>query len=85
MGVPNQRTVDKFNRLLRERVELLNDIEMLKGRYSVLTDQYMNGNILGPIGKEQAKIEREIDKRKHRIRKIDKEINSIRIKYNLSM
>ena len=37
--------------------------------YSVLTDQYMNGNIVEPIGKEQARLKRIYDKALRQVEK----------------
>ena len=48
---------------LEERMEYnLSLAQEAERQYEILTDQYMNGNILGPIGKQQAKLRRVYDK-----------------------
>lgn len=48
---------------LEERIEYnLSLAQEAERQYEILTDQYMNGNILGPIGKQQAKLRRVHDK-----------------------
>ena len=73
----------RVERLRQEIVQLNLVIERLETDYAVLTDKYMNGNIDWPIGKDQARIKREIEKCKRKIQKDMIELNKIREKHRI--
>lgn len=50
-----QSTVAKLEERIEYNMSLAREAER---QYEILTDQYMNGNIPGPIGKHQAKLQR---------------------------
>ena len=81
----SDRVINKFNRLLVEKQQLTEEAERLETDWYVLTDQYMNGNILGPIGKEQNRIKREIEKRNRKVCRINRELENISLKYGLPL
>lgn len=68
-----QKLQDKFQQNCLEMQSLQIMIQNLETEYSVLTDQYMNGNIPWDIGKEQAKLRRQINVKTNRVVKLHKE------------
>lgn len=68
-----QKLQAKFQQNCLEMQSLQIMIQNLETEYSVLTDQYMNGNIPWDIGKEQAKLRKQIDIKTNRVVKLHKE------------
>ena len=77
------KIVTKYNKLLQEREELVGRIAALENNYSILTDQYMEGIIRGPIGKTQRKLSNERTKCINKVAKLDRELANLRGKYRL--
>ena len=73
----------KINALIIENNQYQQYIKIVESDYEVLTDQYMNGNIEGPIGKEQNRLMRLRDGYMKHIQKNERAIASMRIKYGL--
>ena len=70
----------QFQQNQNEMIALRNGVMTLETRYDVLTDQYMNGNIPYDIGKDQARIKREINKLKRRYEKLSEQNRKIQLK-----
>lgn len=68
-----QKLQAKYQQNCLEMQSLQIMIQNLETEYSVLTDQYMNGNIPWDIGKEQAKLRKQIDVKTNRVVKLHKE------------
>lgn len=62
-----EQTELKIRKLMLENRELMTYIQNIEIEYDVLTDQYMNGNIAGPIGRAQRHLEKLADKHKRKI------------------
>lgn len=62
-----EQTELKIRKLVAENIELTNYIRNIEIEYDILTDQYMNGNIAGPIGRAQRHLEKLADKHKRKI------------------
>lgn len=70
----------KYNEIQQDMITVQNQISRLENEYAVLTDQYMNGNIPWDIGKDQRRIEREINKLKIRYEKLSEKNRKIQFK-----
>ena len=70
----------KYNEIQQDMATVQNQISRLENEYAVLTDQYMNGNIPWDIGKDQRRIEREINKLKIRYEKLSEKNRKIQFK-----
>lgn len=67
----------KYDEIQQDMVTVQNQISRLENEYAVLTDQYMNGNIPWDIGKDQRRIEREVNKLKKQYSRLVVEHNKI--------
>ena len=54
-----EKKIEKLNIAIQQDS---NYLDALDTEYEVVTDQYMNGDILEPVGRYQNKIKREMDK-----------------------
>lgn len=69
---------------LNTEIEQLNaEILEAERRYNIITDQYMEGIILGPVGKEQNKLHRYADKCRVKIQKNMQEIHRLKTRYGI--
>lgn len=76
----NIKLLNKLKSIQSEMVQLQEYCKHLETSYNVLTDQYMNGDILQPVGRQQNKILREIDKVKKKYCKLEMQAYKIRQK-----
>ena len=63
----SEKAERKIRKLVDENIELTNYIRNIEVEYDVLTDQYMNGDITAPIGRQQRYLERLSSRHKRRI------------------
>lgn len=54
-----EKKIEKLNIAIQQDSDYL---DALDTEYEVVTDQYMNGNILEPVGRYQNRIKREMDR-----------------------
>lgn len=73
----------KIQTLNNEIGWLNNEILEAERRYNIITDQYMEGIILGPVGKEQDKLQRYAYKCRVKIQKNMQEINRLKTRYGI--
>ena len=67
---------------IEEEISALNKrVKDLETEYNILTDQYIEGLIPHPIGKEQKKLQKQIDSCKKRVLKLGKEYKKLVKKY----
>lgn len=76
-AVDYQKLLLKYRKNASEMTALANTVNNLETEYAVLTDQYMNGNIIFDIGKQQARLKREADKCKRKYMKLSEENRKI--------
>ena len=81
--VDKQKLLVKLKQIESDIIDIQEYFKNLQISYEVLTDQYMNGDILDPIGKEQDRIMRKIDKAQRRYWKLQQQANKIRQKLNM--
>ena len=84
-GSISGRTLARVNRLILERDNCITYMRNIETEYNVLTDQYMNGTITWDIGKDQARLMREHNRLKRRLNNIEKDLNKVRLRYNLPL
>ena len=73
----------KLNEVESEMIRLENYCKQWRIEYDILTDQYMNGNIIDDIGKEQSAIVKRIEKAQSQYSKLQQE--SFKIRQKLSV
>lgn len=78
-----EQAYNKIQQLNQEIAELQNYIRNIDTEYEIITDQYMNGDILYDIGKQQRKLMKLKDNHIKNINKKAKEISRLKIKYGL--
>lgn len=78
-----EQAYNKIQQLNQEIAELQNYIRNIDTEYEIITDQYMNGDILYDIGKQQRKLMNLKDSHVRNINKKSKEISRLKIKYGL--
>lgn len=78
-----EQAYNKIQQLNQEIEELQNYIRNIDTEYEIITDQYMNGDILYDIGKQQRKLMKLKDNHIKNINRKAKEISRLRIKYSL--
>lgn len=78
-----EQAYNKIQQLNQEIAELQEYIRNIEIEYGIITDQYMNGDIIYDIGKQQRKLMKLRDSHIKNINKNVKEINRLKIKYNL--
>lgn len=71
----------KAQRLLNEIIEHRSCIENLDYEIHRLAELYMEGQILEPVGKEQKRLQREIEKQQSLINKKSNEISRLQQRY----
>ncbi len=81
MNISINRIVQKRDMLLQQQADLKSMIFECKREYEVLTDQYMNGDIIWDIGKEQRMIKREESKYTRKLQKVELELRKLNQKY----
>ena len=81
--VDKQKLLVKLKQIESDIIDIQEYFKNLQISYEVLTDQYMNGDIIDPIGKEQDRIMRKIDKAQRRYWKLQQQANKIRQKLNM--
>ena len=81
--VDKQKLLVKLKKIESDIIDIQEYFKNLQISYEVLTDQYMNGDIIDPIGKEQDRIMRKIDKAQRRYWKLQQQANKIRQKLNM--
>lgn len=68
---------------INSKMKFLEELEEeLQTRYAIITDQYMNGDIRNPVGKEQKKILKKIDKIKKKYDKLSVKALTLKMKYD---
>lgn len=78
-----EQAYNKIQQLSQEIIELQKYITNIETEYEIITDQYMNGDILYDIGKQQRKLMKLKDNHIKNINKKVKEISRLKIKYGL--
>lgn len=78
-----EQAYNKIQQLNQEIMILQNYIRNIETEYEIITDQYMNGDILCSIGKQQRKLMKLKDNHIKNINRKAKEISRLRIKYSL--
>lgn len=78
-----EQAYNKIQQLNQEIAELQNYIRNIDTEYEIITDQYMNGDILYDIGKQQRKLMKLKDNHIKNINRKAKEISRLKIKYGL--
>lgn len=78
-----EQAYNKIQQLNQEIIELQKYIKNIETEYGVITDQYMNGDILYSIGKQQKKLMKLKDNHIKNINKKAKEISRLKIKYDI--
>lgn len=78
-----EQAYNKIQQLSKEIMELQNYIRNIETEYEIITDQYMNGDILYDIGKQQRKLMNLKGRHVRNITKKSKEINRLKLKYGL--
>lgn len=81
--IRQEQAIIKIQQLSQEIAELQQYISNIETEYEIITDQYMNGDIIYDIGKQQRKLMKLRDSHIKNINKNVKEINRLKIKYNL--
>lgn len=78
-----EQAYSKIQQLNQEILELQKYIKNIETEYEIITDQYMNGDILYDIGKQQSKLMNLKDSHIRNITKKSKEISRLKLKYGL--
>lgn len=78
-----EQAYNKIQQLNQEILELQKYIKNIETEYEIITDQYMNGDILYDIGKQQRKLMKLKDNHIKNINKKAKEISRLKTKYGL--
>lgn len=78
-----EQAYNKVQQLNQEIIELQEYIKNIETEYEIITDQYMNGDILYDIGKQQRKLIKSKENHIKNINKKAKEISRLQIKYGL--
>lgn len=78
-----EQAYNKIQQLNQEIAELQNYIRNIDTEYEIITDQYMNGDILYDIGKQQRKLMKLKDNHIKNINRKAKEISRLKIKYDI--
>lgn len=78
-----EQAYNKIQQLNQEILELQKYIKNIETEYEIITDQYMNGDILYDIGKQQRKLMKLKDNHIKNINKKAKEISRLKIKYDI--
>ena len=78
-----EQAYNKIQQLNQEILELQKYIKNIETEYEIITDQYMNGDILYDIGKQQRKLMKLKDNHIKNINRKAKEISRLKIKYGL--
>ena len=78
-----EQAYNKVQQLNQEIIELQEYIKNIETEYEIITDQYMNGDILYDIGKQQMKLIKSKENHIKNINKKAKEISRLKIKYGL--
>lgn len=73
----------KLNEVESEMIRLENYCKQWRIEYDILTDQYMNGNIIDDIGKEQRAIVKRIEKAQRQYCKLQQQAYKIREKLSV--
>ena len=78
-----EQAYNKIQQLSQEIAELLGYVRNIETEYEIITDQYMNGDILYDIGKQQRKLMKLKDNHIKNINRKAKEISRLKIKYDI--
>ena len=78
-----EQAYNKIQQLNQEILELQKYIKNIETEYESITDQYMNGDILYDIGKQQRKLMKLKDNHIKNINRKAKEISRLKIKYDI--
>lgn len=78
-----EQAYNKIQQLNQEILELQKYIKNIETEYEIITDQYMNGDILYDIGKQQRKLMKLKDNHIKNINRKAKEISRLKIKYDI--
>lgn len=78
-----EQAYSKIQQLNQEILELQKYIKNIETEYEIITDQYMNGDILYDIGKQQRKLMKLKDNHIKNINRKAKEISRLKIKYDI--
>lgn len=78
-----EQAYNKIQQLNQKILELQKYIKNIETEYEIITDQYMNGDILYNIGKQQRKLMKLKDNHIKNINRKAKEISRLKIKYDI--
>lgn len=78
-----EQAYNKIQQLNQKILELQKYIKNIETEYEIITDQYMNGDILYNIGKQQRKLMKLKDNHIKNINREAKEISRLKIKYDI--
>lgn len=78
-----EKLLAKLNEIESDMTHLSNYCKAWETEYEIITDQYMNGDIRYPIGKEQRAITKKIEKAQRRYCKLQQQAYKIREKLSL--
>lgn len=78
-----EQAYNKIQQLSQEIAELQGYVRNIETEYEIITDQYMNGDILYNIGKQQRKLMKLKDNHIKNINRKAKEISRLKIKYDI--
>ena len=78
-----EKLLAKLNEIESDMTHLSNYCKAWETEYEIITDQYMNGDIRYPIGKEQRAIIRKIEKAQMQYYKLQQKAYKIREKLSL--
>ena len=78
-----EQAYNKIQQLNQKILELQKYIKNIETEYEIITDQYMNGDILYNIGKQQRKLMKLKDNHIKNINRKVKEISRLKIKYDI--
>lgn len=76
-----EKKIEKLNIAIQQDSDYLYSLDT---EYDVITDQYMNGDILEPVGRYQNKIKREMDKVSKRLYRNKVKLDKLLEKYKRS-